>query len=74
MAVSFNQLIPGNLRSCFTTGANLNASLVTSNYTGGTPTNANQLKRSIVDAAGNVKKSLTNSDDTNLHATVLIAK
>ena len=66
MPVSFNQFTPANVRDAWKTGNNLNGGCTTSLYTGGNPTNANQLKRSIVDASGNIKQGLTNAADNDL--------
>lgn len=70
MAVNWNQFRPANLRRCWHDGTNLKPSCTTSLYTGGNPTAANQLKRSVVDAAGNVKKSMTNAADSDFHASM----
>ena len=74
MPVSWNQFIPANVRAAWKTGGNLNQSCTTDSYTGGNPSGPQDLKRSIVDAAGNIKKGLTNFGDDNLKESVLIAK
>ena len=74
MAVSWALFIPGNLRAGWKTGANLNDACPTASYTGGNPSSAADLKRSIVDANGNLKQGLTTADDTNIKDSILLAK
>ena len=74
MPVSWNQFIPANVRAAWKTGNNLNGGCTTASYTGGNPSGPQDLKRSIVDESGNIKKGLTNFTDDNLKESVLIAK
>lgn len=56
---NYSDLDPAKLKPGLTDGnGNLKPSLTTPLYTGGKPTNANQVKRSIVDAAGNLRAGL----------------
>ncbi len=56
-----NKLIPGSLKPSVSDGTNLKPSITTPNYGGGTPSAANEIKRSIVGADGNLKRSLVDS-------------
>ena len=55
-------LVPANLKPGMVSGGNLKPSLVTSEYTSGTPSVSNQVKPGLLDADGNLKPSLTDSD------------
>ena len=56
----FSDLIPANLKPSVSDGVNLKPSITTSNYTGGTPTAANQVKPSIMYSDGRLKESVAN--------------
>jgi PKD repeat protein len=68
----YSDLIPANLRASLSDGTRLKPSITTSAYTGGTPSAANQVKRSVVYADGTVKPSMAYADGT-LKPSVLIA-
>lgn len=70
MPVSWNQFKPSNLRAAWRSGGNLKSACTTASYDGGDPSSADDLKRSIVDAFGNIKKGLTNAADTDLKESV----
>ena len=73
MPVSWNQFTPANVRDAWKTGNNLNKGCTTASYTGGNPSGPQDLKRSIVDASGNIKQGLTNGADNALADSVLVA-
>ena len=57
-----NLMDPATLKPGMVSGSDLKPSLTTSNYSSGTPNDANQLKPGLTDADGNLKPSLTDAD------------
>jgi hypothetical protein len=66
--LDYSDLIPANLKPGLLTqdGLNLKPGLTTSLYSGGTPTAANQVKSSLLNADGTLKPGLTTADGSAL--------
>jgi len=60
----YSDLDPTALRASLSDGTRLKKSITTDLYTGGTPSAANQVKRSIMYADGTLKESVTYADGT----------
>jgi len=58
----YTDLIPANLRASVSDGTNLKPSITTTAYGGGTPSAANEVKRSIMYADGTLKESIADAD------------
>lgn len=55
---NYSDLNPAALKPAWSDGTNLKAALTTSNYSGGTPSAANEVKASLLNADGSLKASL----------------
>lgn len=67
----YSDLVPADLKESLSDGVNLKPSITTDQYTGGTPTNANQVKKSICYTDGTLKESICTAN--GLKASVLKA-